>query len=137
MRTMDFERNSLHPVRRCGFGQNLYVEPSGESFPCYAYHRPHAYLGNVIRGDLQTVLNSEQFQDLSCHNVDSNPKCRICEFRYLCGGACRAWGGEAAQHELDAPPPECNGLRDRAIRLHEAALQYIEAYEQAKERRWV
>ena len=36
------------PVASCGLGQNLYVEPSGESFPCYAYHQPHSYLGNVI-----------------------------------------------------------------------------------------
>ena len=24
------------PVASCGLGQNLYVEPSGKSFPCYA-----------------------------------------------------------------------------------------------------
>ena len=38
----------FHTVSTCGLGQNLYVEPSGESFPCYAYHEQHAYLGNVI-----------------------------------------------------------------------------------------
>ncbi len=122
---MELIENGFHPVACCGFGQNLYVEPSGQSFPCYAYHRPHAFLGNVIENGLSVVLHSEGFQDLARHTVNTNPKCSDCEVRYLCGGACRAWGVTPCQHDLDKPPFECNGLKKRATGLLVAARHYL------------
>ncbi len=38
----------------------------------------------------------------------------------------RAWGGEAAQHDLDAPPKECAGLKNRAFALLYAARAFLE-----------
>ncbi|MCX5769296.1 MAG: TIGR04083 family peptide-modifying radical SAM enzyme [Candidatus Hydrogenedentes bacterium] len=122
---MELIREGFRPVSSCGLGQNLYVEPSGESFPCYAYHARHSLLGNVIENGLQSVLGSAVFQDLSRHNVDTNPKCRVCDVRYLCGGACRAWGGDQAQCDLDAAPAECEGLKRRAMGLLAAAQGYL------------
>lgn len=123
---MELIENGFHPVASCGQGQNLYVEPSGESFPCYAYHQPHTLLGNVLDCGLSSVLAGEPFRDLATHTVDTNPKCRVCDVRYLCGGACRAWGGEMCQDNLDAFPPECQGLSERAFALYRAALRYLE-----------
>ena len=123
---MDLIEGGFAPVAGCGMGQNLYVEPSGDAFPCYAFHQSHAMLGNVIRQGLPAVTGSERFRALSCHSVDTNPTCRRCNYRYLCGGACRAWGGERAQQDLDAPVLECAGLRRRAIRLFEAACDYLD-----------
>ncbi|NQT11536.1 MAG: TIGR04083 family peptide-modifying radical SAM enzyme, partial [Planctomycetes bacterium] len=122
---LELIEGGFHPVASCGLGQNLYVEPSGNSFPCYAYHKPHSYLGNVIETGLESVLESADFQDLCCHNVDSNSKCRACEVRYLCSGACRAWGGAGTQFDLDAPPPDCTGLQRRASGLLDAASQFL------------
>jgi uncharacterized protein len=121
---MELIESGFRPVASCGLGQNLYVEPSGESFPCYSYHRPHAYLGNVIKNGLAAIIGADQFRDLSRHTVDTNHFCRQCEYRYLCGGACRAWGGESAQHDLDAPPADCTGLKQRAVKLFNAAYEY-------------
>jgi uncharacterized protein len=123
---LELIENGFHPVASCGLGQNLYVEPSGESFPCYAYHQPHSLLGNVIENRLSSILQTERFQDLSRHTVDTNPKCRACDLCYLCGGACRAWGGAACQHNLDATPSECDGLRARAAKLLAAATDYLD-----------
>ena len=123
---METIESGFLPVASCGMGQNLYVEPSGESFPCYAFHRRHAYLGNVIANGLAGVIGTERFRDLRRHTVDTNPTCRECDYRYLCGGACRAWGGESAQHDLDAPPGECGGLKQRAVNLFHAAWEYLE-----------
>ena len=110
----------------CGLGQNLYVEPLGESFPCYACHQPHSYLGNAIERGLGAILASAAFADLCCHTVDTNAKCRQCDLRYVCGGACRAWGGRAAtQRDLDTPPPECKGLQRRAEAVVTEALKYL------------
>lgn len=123
---MELIENGFYPTATCGIGQNLYVEPSGEAFPCYAYHKPHALLGSANVQGIQAILDSQRFQDLACHTVDTNPKCRTCELRYLCGGACRAWGGEATQHNLDAPPLECDRLRQRALELLQTAMKYLE-----------
>jgi uncharacterized protein len=113
------------PVASCGLGRNLYVEPSGESFPCYAYHQPPSYLGDVLQSGLRAVLDAEAFQRLCGHNVDTNPKCGRCDLRYLCGGACRAWGGKATEGDLDAPPVECAGLQRRAESLAFRALEFL------------
>ena len=117
--------DGFHPVATCGLGKNLYVKPSGEAYPCYAYRQPHSFLGNVVQIGLPATLQSERFQDLCRHSVDTNPKCGVCTVRYLCGGACRAWGGEACQQDLDAAPPECDGLRARAENLEVAARHYL------------
>ena len=122
---MELIEGGFRPIATCGFGHNLYVEPSGDSFPCYAYHERHAYLGDTIESGLSAILESESFQDLCCHNVDTNPKCCTCELRYLCGGACRAWGMQVTQDNLDAPPPECEGLRSRARGLLMKAIQHL------------
>jgi uncharacterized protein len=115
----------FQPMNTCGFGQNLYVESSGQSFPCYAYRRPHACLGNVIEEGLESVLSGDFLRSLGEHTVDSNPKCRQCDVRYLCGGACRAWGGESAQYNLDAPPTDCGPLREQAEALLTAAHEFL------------
>jgi len=121
---MEAMEAGFQPVATCGLGQNLYVEPSGDAFPCYAYHQPHSYLGNVLTNGLRSVLDTEAFRDLSRHTVDTNPKCSGCDVRYLCGGVCRAWGGESTRQTLDAAPPRCGKLKRRAVDLLAAALEY-------------
>ena len=83
-------------------------------------------MGNVIEENLQTILDSDPFTDLSYLGVDTNPKCRMCKVRYLCGGACRAWGGPVSQSDLNVAPQECDGLQTRAKRLLDCALAYLE-----------
>ena len=122
---LDLLKEGFSPVYTCGIGQNLYVEPSGEAFPCYSYHKPHTFLGNVIRDGLKNIIERGQFQALQSCTVDSNYGCRKCEYRYLCGGACRAWGREATQNDLNAAPVECDGLRKRATELYTAASEYL------------
>jgi uncharacterized protein len=118
-------RQDFRPMVTCGLGQNLYLEPDGNAFPCYAYHRPHSWLGNVFEQTLGKVLDSQGFRDLAQCTVDTGEKCRACEFRYLCGGACRAWGGEASQQDIHAAPPNCDDLQNRARSLLAAAETYL------------
>jgi uncharacterized protein len=115
----------FRPTSTCGLGQNLYVDPYGETFPCYALHGANAQLGNVLEQGLAAVLDSVGSRDLAFHSVDTNLKCRECDVRYLCGGACKAWCGEACDRDLDAPPPDCSSLRERAERLLGAAKEYL------------
>jgi uncharacterized protein len=113
------------PTVTCGIGQNLYVDPAGEAFPCYAFRGPHTRIGNVLAQTLSAVLDSRACRDLARHTVDTNRKCRSCEVRYLCGGGCKAWGDQHNQRDLDAPLSDCTALRERAERLLAAAQEYL------------
>ena len=107
-------------------GQNLYVEPSGESFPCYAYHMPGSSLGNILETGLKGIISTKAFAGLARHTVDTNPVCSMCDVRYLCGGLCRAWGGNAPGNDLDAPPADCGNLKKRAENLVKEAKRYLD-----------
>jgi uncharacterized protein len=115
----------ISAIDSCGMGLNLYVEPDGNSFPCYAFHQKTKILGNIIEQGLTSVVRSGLFTSLRKATVDTNPKCKTCKFRYICGGACRAWGGELTQSNLNSPPPECTGLFINAERIYREALDYI------------
>jgi uncharacterized protein len=114
----------FHPAASCGIGQNLYVEPDGSAFPCYAWHGPSWRIGSLLDSSLQAMVSSPGFSRLRDHTVDTNRRCRSCWLRYLCGGACRAWNNMqgAPQDDLDAGPQDCGGLELRATLLLRTAL---------------
>jgi len=120
------------PSSTCGIGQNLYIEPDGNAYPCYAWHSEHWKLGNITKvGGLPDLVSGQAFRDLRNHNVNTNHACRDCSFRYLCGGACRAWNHQAGktQMDLDAPPTNCSHLFNRARSLFLSALTQLEISE--------
>jgi uncharacterized protein len=119
----------FNPVASCGIGQNLYVEPDGAAYPCYAWHGEPWRFGNIHgQGGLQSIIQSAAFQDLERHTVSTNRRCAACPLRFLCGGACRAWSRqpETAQTDLDAPPLDCSPLHRRARSLLVSALERLE-----------
>lgn len=125
----------FNPTASCGMGQNLYIEPDGGAYPCYAWCGREWFLGSIQDSDgLKGVLDSAAFQDLRTHNVNSNRLCRRCSLRYLCGGACRAWNRletvdegikEAVIAGLDDPPLNCSVLHDRARSVLKEALSFL------------
>jgi len=116
----EFLKSPFRPLTTCGIGQNLFVRPDGGAYPCYAWCGEHTYLGNVFADGLPTVLASQGFARLQACTVDTIEKCRDCDSRYLCGGACRAWGNRNAI-DINAAPPTCQHLRTRAEKLIEEA----------------
>jgi len=114
----------LRPTASCGLGQNLYVEPDGAAYPCYAWHGADWRLGSLEEDGLVTILESDAFRRLRLYTVDSNHRCRECLLRYLCGGACRAWNNldGPAPTDPDAPPVDCRALHQRAFSLFCSAL---------------
>ena len=129
MDPLDVIAEGYSPKASCGIGQSLCVEPDGSAYPCYAWTGPKGYLGNVKEaGGLEAVVDSPTFRELSAHTVDSNPRCRGCLLRYLCGGACRSWNRQepAAQSDLDAAPVDCARLYGRARNLLLSALDLLE-----------
>ena len=120
----DLLRTPFSPMVTCGIGQNVYICPDGEAYPCYAWQTEHSYLGNVLSEGLSAVLSGRQFTRLRGCTVETIEKCRDCELRYLCGGACRAWGNRE-ETDPDTAPPECGHLRKRIRELTDAAEAYI------------
>jgi len=116
------------PTATCGIGQNLYVEPDGSAYPCYAWCSPETRLGSIAPANgLSAMLDSDAFRAVGEHTVNTNRACRACPLRYLCGGACRAWNrgdGEGAA-DLDAPPANCGALHARARSLLAGALDHL------------
>lgn len=115
----------VRPKATCGIGQNLFIRADGRCYPCYAWCREHTCLGSLRGGTLESVLEGKAFRALLTCSVDTIEKCRDCEFRYLCGGACRAWGNREAQ-DLNAAPPDCSHLRERAERFVRYAREYLD-----------
>jgi uncharacterized protein len=116
------------PTASCGMGENLYIEPDGAAYPCYAWHTSPWLLGNVYTQEgLDAILASDRFRDLARHTVDTNHRCQDCPLRYLCGGACRAWSRlpGSQQTDLDAPPRDCSHLYERARGLLLGALNFL------------
>lgn len=82
-------RANVTVLASCGLGQNLYIEPDGGVYPCYAWCGDDKRLGYLAEG-LAAIVNGTAFTALSRYSVDDNEKCRSCEVRYLCGGMCKA-----------------------------------------------
>jgi uncharacterized protein len=120
----DMLKNRINPHPTCGIGQNLFVKPNGAAYPCYAWCGEHTYIGNVSEESLPAVLASQQFKRLIECTVDTIVKCNDCNYRYLCGGACRAWDNRNSK-DLNAPPVRCDHLQERAQRLIDAARKYL------------
>ena len=120
----DILRVPFRPMMSCGIGQNIYICPDGKSYPCYAWQTDHSYLGNVLESGLAGVMREERFTRLMRCTVDTIEKCRECELRYLCGGACRAWGNRE-ETDPNTAPPECAHLQKRAYELIGAAEKYL------------
>jgi uncharacterized protein len=63
--------------------------------------------------------------ELKNYTVDGNSKCRSCDYRYLCGGACLAWQKNQPGSRIDAPPPDCKAIKNKAKELYETALKEL------------
>ena len=120
----DMLQSECRPLTNCGIGQNLFVRPDGKSYPCYAWCGEHTYIGDTFADGLEAVLASSRYARLMNCSVDTIEKCRDCEYRYLCGGACRTWGNQTVL-DINAPPPNCQHLKTRAQKLVHTAREYL------------
>ena len=99
----------------CGLGQNLYVEPDGTAYPCYAWCAPDKKLGDLGTETLGELLDGGGLFEYCRHDVDSNEKCRKCEVRYLCGGICKAWVRD--RDNVDSGEFDCSGRKEYFLQL--------------------
>jgi uncharacterized protein len=113
---------STGPTSTCGLGMNIYIDPRGECYPCYALMGKQHWLGNALQAGLVNVLRqNDRYRRAT---VDSNEQCQNCTLRYLCGGFCRAW---SVNGDLYAAPRDCTALRSRANEILFGALDTLDA----------
>ncbi|KPJ65973.1 MAG: hypothetical protein AMJ43_09495 [Coxiella sp. DG_40] len=111
---------SERPIATCGLGMNLYIEPGGTCYPCFALMGVQYSLGNVFTNGLKNILkNNDAYRSIT---VDSNLQCRHCAVRYLCGGFCHAW---SVSDNPDDPIKDCTALHKRASSLLINALEVL------------
>lgn len=109
----------FYPRHTCGLGENLYVEPDGSAYPCYAWCSPDKKLGDLGRESLGELLDRGELYEYCRHDVDTNEKCRSCEVRYLCGGICKAWVRD--RMNVDSGDFDCSDRKEHFTRLAAAA----------------
>ena len=78
-------------IVKCAMGDGeLSISCTGDVYPCQLLHAEGFCLGNVHSQSLQSIYNSMENEYFKFHTVDKIEKCKDCDFRYLCGGACQA-----------------------------------------------
>ena len=109
--------DDFHPRFSCGLGQNLYVEPNGDAYPCYAWCEKEKLLGNLGQITLSELLSKGELYEYCRHDVDTNEKCKTCEVRYLCGGICKAWVKD--RQNIDSGDFDCTARKEYFLRIVE------------------
>ena len=98
----------------CGLGGNLYMEPDGKVFPCYAWCEPEHLLGDLSKESLQEILDRGELLKYLNTGVDTNKKCHNCEVRYLCGGLCRIWVKDKT--DIDSGEFDCSRIKNGILK---------------------
>ncbi len=82
----------LMAKRMCGAGcKNLSVDADGGLYPCHMMQSEEYLMGNVFQEDLGTILDRTRDDvPLWLLPVERIDACRECEFKFVCGGGCRA-----------------------------------------------
>ena len=77
----------------CGFGSGTFsIDADGNVYPCHWLHSEDWKAGNLYEQRLSEIyFGSEVFQRCRNIRVDHDiAGCRSCDFKYFCGGGCRA-----------------------------------------------
>ena len=78
-------------IKKCAIGDGeISISCTGDVYPCQLLHHEEFLLGNIRNSSLIEIYNSEKNNSFKYHTVDNILKCKDCDFKYLCGGACQA-----------------------------------------------
>ena len=68
----------------------LSVGADGNAYPCHMLQAPGYCMGNLLHNSLDAILASPVRRELESATVENIDGCSLCDYRYLCGGGCRA-----------------------------------------------
>ncbi|WP_157219119.1 radical SAM/SPASM domain-containing protein [Flavisphingomonas formosensis] len=71
---------------------NISISDRGDVYPCHLFHKNEFKLGNIFTDDIDTIFFSDTNRTFSqaMDVEENNERCGSCDFRYLCGGGCKA-----------------------------------------------
>lgn len=115
-------KEGFQPVVSCGLGSNLYIEPDGGVYPCYVINNQRTKISSVFNLGISELIDSTDFQQLSSSTVDDQAECCHCDYRYLCGGLCRAYTPEKTP---DSGTVLCGEKYAKSERMLEAAAEHL------------
>lgn len=86
----------IHVRNSCGgYGHIMAIFPEGDVYMCQCIENDEVRMGNIKFDDfnkimcgLQRLLQLEEIKKKFC--VDNKEICKLCSYRYLCGGNCAA-----------------------------------------------
>lgn len=102
---------TLYATKRCGVGKDcISISADGSIYPCQMLHVPELKMGNALTDDIKELLTSEQnpYRDF---DVDKFEECAECEYRYVCGGGCRA-SSYYKHHDILHPEAACKHTKE-------------------------
>jgi radical SAM protein with 4Fe4S-binding SPASM domain len=79
-------------ICKCAMAEaEISLSPQGEVYPCHLLHLPRFVAGSIRQHSLAKIWeDSPVLKKCRQLTVDRIAKCKTCEIRYICGGACRA-----------------------------------------------
>ena len=78
-------------VLKCALGDaEVSISSSGDVYPCQLLHYDVFKVGNLKENSFDDIYNSDRLQKFKMHTTDCIEKCKDCDFKLLCGGACQA-----------------------------------------------
>lgn len=92
----------------CSAGKTMVaVASDGTIYPCHMFIGKKQFaMGNALRDDIKTIVNSKQYNQFFGLNVDCIKHCKGCNVRYICGGGCR-FRAYAISGDLCGADPLC------------------------------
>lgn len=67
------------------------IDSNGDLYPCQCLIKSKYHVGNILNEDwFEKLEEHETTNDFKRRTVLNIEKCKECEFKYLCGGGCRA-----------------------------------------------
>lgn len=99
----------LSARERCGIGSHLIsVQADGTVYPCHITMLPELAMGNLLLEDLDDIMRTspiaQQCRELTVENVGF---CKSCDYKFFCGGGCRA-NALYAKNDIKAHDPHCD-----------------------------
>ena len=79
-------------IVKCAIGDaEISISDTGDVYPCHLLHIPQFLAGNIKQQPLEEIYkNSEVLKTCRNATVFEINKCKKCEIKFICGGACRA-----------------------------------------------
>lgn len=100
------------------------VSANGDVYPCHMFHVTELRLGSALERNISDLLNEETAKHIRSANVDSTIECRNCEYKYLCGGGCRAHAYYYTK-DINGKDPNCPMMIEYFSQLADSLKGYV------------